>query len=134
MNDKIKWYGRYLGCKYGKGLGRLRLTESSLYDAIHSDSKLILKELKDISEEDAICCIRIASGDLHCEIKIVKRQNGFGYSSCYKSSKRRRNHGYGDHSFAYRQLNSEQIDSLRSKGYAIGIPKEYYITEDELKK
>jgi hypothetical protein len=118
MNEKIKWFGRYLGCEYKKGLTGLLLTQSSLYDAIHSDSRLILKELKDITEYDLRECSKLGKLWMQWDLfyiylrrLIFEDVNNFNW-----------------------KVTIEIVDFLRSKGYAIGIPKEYYITKEELKE
>lgn len=131
MLEKMKWFGRYLGCNVLDEDGKIQVIKIGCYGDFDK-IQLILKNLKDITDEDAIECIYISSGG-YLDIKIEnKGMYGFRFSSCYESSKRRRNHGYGDRAFGMDQFESKQIDFLRSKGYAIGIPKEYYITESEL--
>jgi hypothetical protein len=121
MNEKLLWFGRYLMCQYWYKHHSHKeneycvdkLTTSDLYCNVnnrHYECKLILKELKDISDE------------------------GLKYL----------NQDYYDHSVLYRTkenintmvetFNYKEIDFLRSKGYAIGIPREYYITEEEINK
>ena len=111
MNEKLLWFGRYLGCRiYVWDATSINDGQNIVARSQSETSKLILKELKDISDE------------------------GLKYL----------NQDYYDHSVLYRTkenintmvetFNYKEIDFLRSKGYAIGIPREYYITEEELNK
>jgi len=128
MNDKIKWFGRYLGCKCSVQGERdpLKLIgvdsdnvadwacfkSKALLPQVVDDCVLILKELKNIGNED------------FAEINKL-RNNIHGTDDVVFEDKHELLHSW--------HFLPEEVDFLRSKGYAIGIPKEYYITEDELK-
>lgn len=112
MNDKIKWFGRYLGCNVIGEDGRIQKIKMGSYGDF-SKIKLILKELKDISDEDLH-----SVGDIYGAETVNKE-----------------NYLKGWHNTTVEVVGLiEEIDFLRSKGYAIGIPREYYITESELKE
>ena len=122
MNDKINWFGRYLGCEYWykhhshkeNEYCTDKLTTADLYCIVnnrHYKCKLILKELSDITEED----LEYLNRDIkNPNVKWTKSKV--------------------DNDFPHHLYYIDEIDFLRSKSYAIGIPKEYYITEKELKK
>jgi len=125
MNDKISWFGRYLGCEYVMPLNTINWHKkgdikkvtphnldflNTISHALYlNNTKLILKELKDISDED----LKELNGTSNC------RQWEFDEFSMKENEM---------------LLNSFESDFLRSKGYAIGIDKKYYITESELNK
>ena len=109
MEELIKWLHRYQGCKMAwTRLDIYSETEISAFN-IHLITignykevqiQLVLKELKDIREEDLE-----ELNDIHkCD---------------YNKEK------LSDHEYTFLTL---EVDFLRSKGYAIGIPKDYYIT------
>jgi len=118
MNEKIKWFGRYMNSKmtykavmnrsvYIVDVGSIFLSQI-LTDKY--ECKLILKELKYITEEDLCAVNKIISEysehlELHDEYTLTRSI----------------------------EFLPDEIDFLRSKGYAIGIPKEYYITKEDLK-
>lgn len=121
MNEKIKWFFKYYGSDilYFDAVNgidphfTMRCNENSLFkisSTIKNPSwRLILKELSDITEED------------------LKELNSLRDSSILWVIDHFNMDGVVDH------LRYYEIDFLRSKGYAIGISKEYYITEKELK-
>ncbi len=82
-------------------------------EALFKSAQLILKELKDISDEDLK-----AVGDIYISESMDKELYLKGWENEINTASK----------FI------KEIDMLRSKGYAIGIPKEYYITEEELKE
>jgi hypothetical protein len=127
MNDKIKWLGRYLGCDilYENLACELEgvdiHTDCVIVERVncHVDKvKLILKELKDISDEDIIECSKVVDS------ASLRNLLCFEINSAIK---------YDANSLNF-NLSCNVIDFLRSKSYAIGIPKEYYITEKELEE
>lgn len=127
MNEKTIWFGRYLGCQFAVRMDTdcawqtRRLSPKNLDNLEASidcgfEYKLILKELKDMSDED----LKNING-IDAEIKVSK---------------------ISDYSFVTDDCNLNMmpidrlesiIDAVRDLGYAIGIPKEYYITKSELK-
>ena len=128
MSDKIKWFGIYLGCKCAiqgesafpkiKGLDSDNVADWVYFENIENpqlldDCVLILKELESISDEDLD-----SVGEIYgCSSRIDKIRYLKGWNT---------------------ELNTAlklilEVDLLRSMGYAVGIPKEYYITELELK-
>jgi len=118
MNEKLKWFGMYLGCEFiAKRVGvRHTLNASRLanlftpnYESYTETCKLILKELKDITEEDLSGLNKLRSSLIDWDLLAFKTKD------------------------IIRHLRWHEIDFLRSKGYAVGIDKKYYITEDELK-
>mgnify|MGYP001813161169 CR=1 FL=1 len=111
MKEKIKWFGRYLGCDMlNPSEVRITLNEFNIGTSIHFKYRLILKELKDISDQD------------------LKELNEIAIKVCGISEVFSKRYMCADYLY-----NTKEIDFLRSKGYAVGIPKEYYITEEELK-
>jgi hypothetical protein len=134
MNDKIKWFGRYLGSNMihvtrtlnPKTESIREVTPLSIHAMLNEDQKkLILKELKNISEDE----LRIIL--LELKIDCFIRQN----PTCnFHEAKK----------YILRIMSGvikqdapniiEFSDCFRSHGFAIGIPKEYYITELELKE
>jgi len=131
MIDKIKWLGRYLGCDVLDEDGKIQKITLGCYGRF-DEIVLVLKELKDISDEDAVDCMNLHY-DGWLKPKIIERSNShFAFEFQYSSSNRRR---VGKlQTWGVDKFNIAQVDFLRSKGYAIGIPKEYYITESELKE
>lgn len=131
MEDKIKWFGRYLGCEV---LVTSKINIVGQHNIFYPNDdltlnseimgeidycgvgifKLILKEPKDISDDDL--------NELNKEW--IDRGNLFRYR---KSAFARKNPDILE------ILDYQEIDFLRSKGYAIGIPKEYYINEKKLR-
>ena len=149
MNDKTIWFGRYLGCKCViPELEDIHPTLTGVnYDAMGdlayfnklgpyevefiSDCVLILKELEDISDDDAKICIK-KHWLLAENIEILKiNKYVLNYSYTHNLLGRVKTDQI---SFVAPELKVRCIDFLRSKGYAIGIPKEFYITESELKE
>ncbi len=127
MNNKINWFGRYLGCEvivisktrltgrwnYFHTNSRMILTPEILAEIQHCGSrhfKLILKELEYVSDEDLNGLNELRSSEIEWTSLACKTIDIILY------------------------LRHDEIDFLRSKGYAIGIDKEYYITEEELKE
>jgi hypothetical protein len=83
------------------------------------NSRLELKSISDISDEEAIELIRLGS-DVHKKCIITRKEkSGISFSSEYDYSKRRRNHGYFLNYLSCHAMNTHQIDYLRSKGYAV---------------
>lgn len=135
MKNKVEWFSKYINCELliTDDDGRrfrdeiqsinwkhyyIEIGEGWIFDRPDSDDNLsmllILKELKDISDEDMVMCNNIASKVLGCddvnwdiESKEITTEWFFL---------------------------PDVLDFLRPKGYAIGIPKEYYITEKELEE
>ena len=72
------------------------------------ECKLILKELKDITEEDLKVYYQMEDVDIY----------EYGVGNAVETLVNQES-----------LFKVEQIDFIRSKGYAIGIPKEYYVTK-----
>jgi len=130
MQDKIKWFGRYLGCKFVtyypimSAINEVNAGELLAMGAKHGsrfERKLILKEIEDISDEDYLELCKVVYGN---DEQIAENKSKFVYHWTLLSG------AIGCNPMKH----AEEIDFLRSKGYAIGIPKEYYITEKELNK
>lgn len=78
---------------------------------------------KNISEEDAVRCVRIGyEGYLNVKI-IIRGEMGFNFEFEYDTSSRRRSE-----SFSLRNPTIAQLDFLRRKGYA--IPYSSFSVED----
>jgi len=145
MNEKLKWFGRYLGCSvafhnrytkdsiYWDDMGILDHSNDYDMTCLKSDDyddgyayfdtdkcKLILKELKDISDEDFKSLINFLKSTYPEETR---------NADYYKLNRERLMKSLFNLDTSY-----VVVDFLRSKGYAIGIDKEYYITEEELKQ
>lgn len=127
MNEKIKWFSKYIGAevmitdddgvRFRNEIANINwrdyyieITEGWIYDGSEDSEaiKLILKELKDITEEDLDVYYKMENVDIH----------EYGVGNAIET-------------LAHQEqlFKVEQIDFLRSKGYAIGIPKEYHITK-----
>jgi hypothetical protein len=131
MNEKLLWFGRYLMCQYWYKHHSHKeneycvdkLTTSDLYCNVnnrHYECKLILKELKDISDEDFNSLI------VFLKETFPKETKGTDFCNINKD--------YLIKSLVNLDASYVVVDFLRSKGYAIGIPREYYITEEEINK
>jgi len=118
MKEKMKWFGRYLGCKAVdfSNNNQIFTVKMGCYGN-WKDCKLMLKAIEDISDEDYFHILKTWNTDSE-EVSMMD------VIAIYQTPMTN----------IWDPLTIvEEIDYLRSKGYAIGIPKEYYITEKELK-
>ena len=95
----------------------------------HEESYLELTPLSQISDVDGKMCVQVRSST-HIDVEITSRSNdGFGFTSRYNTSNRRRLHGY---SLGFgEKMTIEQIDYLRSKGYT--LPWNGITVEEQIK-
>lgn len=132
MNKKTIWFGRYLGCNTvwinsaGKAEKIVAVSDNNFQSLMSfaPNRKLILKELKDIAEDEL--------RDILIELKI---DCFHGTNPTYNFNEAKK---FILEVMSGETLNAPDIiefgDCFRSHGFAIRIPKEYYITESELKE
>jgi hypothetical protein len=142
LEEKIRIFGHYLFClvKYDQVIITMQSIDGNTGCVMSigptaqfpvEECKLQLKELKSITHKDALRCAGLAN----LPEALVK--NWQIKNTCYGETV----FTFPDEETNYRnmivfredKLNWQQVDYLRSKGYAIGIPKEIYdVTEMEV--
>ena len=148
MDEKIKWFGRYLGCNisvqgYKNSMALIGLDSDNVTDwcfvknnhpQMLDDCVLILKELKDITEEDFTALIDEVWHNIDYDTIQINRCDNRIEAELWSDTDEDYTDGCSQTSlhFGQDEYDYDVVDFLRSKGYAIGIPKEYYITEEEL--
>lgn len=136
MEDKIKWFGRYLGVEIQMTASNKNICTPyiihSLAPWVKKDKcKLILKELEDITDEDLKGLISYMRYN-YDGVKINRYSDEIR-ADLYVDQDDLYSAPWVSFSIYFNQetYDYQIVDFLRSKGYAIGIPKEYYITEKE---
>jgi|GEM_PF-2584295 len=138
MNERLKWFGIYLGCNMSHTLYPEILIEATLgkintfqKDIKRGRIKLVLKELKDITSDEII---HLLNRTVHIHgLTTFDKINTDDYGVFLKLHYSSQNTEYHCREIYLSVRDMMSSDFLRSKGYAVGIPKKYYITEDELK-
>lgn len=134
--QKEKFFAQYWGQKVMCSeveRNPFEINENNLHRWI-PECYLELTPLSQISDADGKMCVQVRSST-HIDVEITSRSNdGFGFTSRYNTSNRRRLHGY---SLGFgEKMTIEQIDYLRSKGYALpwlGISVEEQISKGWVK-
>lgn len=142
LEEKIRIFGHYLFCKVKAGDTTVIMQSidgntgcingpDNIVQLPIEDCKLVLKDLKQITRNDACQCAKLANlpAALYCNWEVGFNIYGEAVFSFPDECPNYRNMIV----FREDKLNWQQVDYLRSKGYAIGIPKEIYdVTEMEV--
>lgn len=138
FEDKIRLFGHFLLCKVRSGdtIIVMQSIDGDNGCAISPDNitqlplegcKLILKDIHSITRTDALHCCELANLPMALCKFYELRTNSFGQMVfCFPDN----SSNYRDTLiFDESKLSFTQVDYLRSKGYAIGVPKEFYEIE-----
>jgi|WetSurMetagenome_2_1015567.scaffolds.fasta_scaffold352884_2 hypothetical protein len=138
LEDKIKLFGHFLYCRIECQKNTFIMTSIDAnsgcvmspdnISAPIEECKLILKPLSRITKKDAIKCAQLANlpSAMVQNWEVKTDYTGTVYFAWPGDDPNYRN----IITFTDDKLNFRQVDFLRSEGYAIGLPKEVYVTEN----
>lgn len=137
LDEKTKLFGHFLFCdvKAGKTIATIQSIDgnsgciNSIGNVVQlpiEDCKLILKDLKDVTRQDAMHCAGLANLPVSLYKNWQVRKNMYDQAIFTFPSDENIEFYRNTIIFVEEKLNWKQCDYLRSKGYRIGVPDECF--------